>query len=130
MICKKCGKEVKDGEFVCPECGASVAENNVYASSQVDQFGRQEASSAKTLGIVSIITGILGIAIAGWICGGIGLSKSKRWLLTNDTVLLAQAQKAKTLNVIGIVVSTIVFIFYFVIGIMSVIASFAVLGGM
>ena len=130
MICKKCGKEVKDGEIVCPECGASVAENNVFGASQIDFQGRQEVASARTMGIVSIITGILGIALVGWICGGIGLSKSKRWLFTNDTELLTGARKAKKLNVAGIVVSTVVFAIYIVIGILSAIASLSMLGAM
>lgn len=130
MICKKCSTEVKDGELVCPNCGAPVAENNAYGSSQVDVQGRQEISSARTMGIISIITGILGVAIVGWICGGIGLSKSKRWLFTNDTVLLADARKAKKLNVIGVVISTVIFVLYLVIMIMSMAASFAMLGAM
>lgn len=130
MICKKCGNEVKDGQPVCPSCGANVAENNVFGSSQIDMQGRQEVSSARTMGIVSIITGILGVALIGWICGGIGLSKAKRWLFTNDTELLAQAGKAKKLNVAGIVVSTVVFVIYLVIGIMSVAASLTMLGAM
>lgn len=130
MICKKCGNEVKDGEIVCPKCGAAVRENGAYEASYADQQGRNEISSARTLGIVSIITGILGIALAGWICGGIGLSKSKRWMFTNDTFLLAEARKAKKLNVIGLVLSTIVFVVYLVIVIMSIAASFAMLGAM
>lgn len=130
MICRKCGNELKNGELVCPNCGTNVAENNVFASSQIDMQGRQEVSSARTMGIISIITGILGVALIGWICGGIGLSKAKRWLFTNDTVLLADARKAKKLNVAGIVVSTVVFVIYLVIGIMSVAASLTMLGAM
>ena len=130
MICRKCGNELKNGELVCPNCGTNVAENNVFGSSQIDMQGRQEVSSARTMGIISIITGILGVALIGWICGGIGLSKAKRWLFTNDTVLLADARKAKKLNVVGIVVSTVVFVIYLVIGIMSVAASLTMLGAM
>lgn len=126
MICKKCGKEVENGALVCPSCGELPVESNA----QVDMQGRQEAASARTMGIVAIITGILGIALAGWICGGIGLSKAKRCMFTNDPVLLEQAGKAKKLNVAGIVVSTLVFVIYIVIGVMTAAASLALLGGM
>lgn len=126
MICKKCGNEVENGTLVCPSCGESTVESNA----QVDLQGRQEAVSARTMGIVAIITGILGIALAGWICGGIGLSKAKRCMFTNDTVLLEQAGKAKKLNIAGIVISTLVFVIYIVISIMSAVASLALLGGM
>ena len=130
MICKNCKNEVRDGESTCPNCGEPVAESSSFVSPQVDQQGRQEVSSARTMGIVSIITGILGIALVGWICGGIGLSKSKRWLFTNDTALLADARKAKKLNVAGIIVSSVVFVLYLLIGILSALASLTMLGAM
>ena len=126
MICKKCGNEVENGTRICPSCGESTVENNA----QVDQFGRQEVASARTMGIVSIITGILGIALVGWICGGIGLSKAKRYMFTNDALLLEQAGKAKKLNIAGIVISTLVLVICIVIGIMTAAASLALLGGM
>lgn len=128
MFCNKCGTELKSGEIVCPNCGNFVSESNSYVSSQINEQGRLEISSARTLGIVSIITGLLGIALVGWICGGIGLSRAKSWLFTNDTSLLYDARKAKSLNVAGIIISTVVFAIYFIIGIMTAIASFSMLG--
>lgn len=130
MFCNKCGNEVKDGEVICPYCGTLIAQGNSYVSSQISEQGRQEVSSARTLGIVAIITGILGIPLAGWICGGIGLSKAKSWLFTNDTALLYDARKAKNLNVAGIIISTVMFVIYFIIGIMSALATFSLLGAM
>ena len=128
MFCNKCGTELKSGEIVCSNCGNIVSESNSYVSSQINEQGRLEISSARTLGIVSIITGLLGIALVGWICGGIGLSRAKSWLFTNDTSLLYDARKAKSLNVAGIIISTVVFAIYFIIGIMTAIASFSMLG--
>ena len=109
MICRKCGNEVKDGQLVCPNCGTHVAENNVFGSSQIDMQGRQEVSSARTMGIVSIITGILGVALIGWICGGIGLSIANRYLFSNNIQIRASAQEAKKLNKIGLIVSSVIF---------------------
>ena len=128
MFCNKCGNEIKDGEIVCPNCGAFTAENNAYVSAQINEQGRMEVSSARTLGIVAIITGILGIALVGWICGGIGLSRAKGWMFTTDPSLAYDAKKAKNLNVAGIVISTVVFVIYFILVILSSIASLSMLG--
>ena len=119
MFCKKCGHKIKDKEIVCSNCGTFVSESSSYVSSQITQQGRLQIASARTLGIVSIVTGLFGIPLIGWICGGSGLSKAKSWMFTNDTSLLYEARKAKKLNVAGIIVSTIMFFVYFAISLMS-----------
>lgn len=119
MFCKKCGHKINDKEIVCSNCGTFVSESNSYVSSQITQQGRLELASARTLGIVSIVTGLLGIPLIGWICGGSGLSKAKGWLFSNDSSLVYEAGKAKKLNIAGIIVSTIVFIILFALSMMS-----------
>ena len=127
MVCSKCGHKIKDKEIVCSNCGTFVSESSSYVSSQIVQQGRLQIASARTLGIISIITGIIGIPLIGWICGGNGLSKARSWLFTNDTSLLYDAKKARNLNVAGIIVSTITFIIHFVIAIMSMLGPYAIL---
>lgn len=119
MFCKKCGHKIKDKEIVCSNCGTFVSEGTSYVSSQIAQQGRLELASARTLGIVSIVTGLFGIPLIGWICGGSGLSKAKGWMFSNDASLVYEARKAKKLNIIGIIISTIMFFFYFAIAMSS-----------
>lgn len=128
MICKKCGHKINDKEIVCSNCGTFVAESGTYVSSQIAQQGRLQIASARTLGIISIVTGLIGIPLIGWICGGSGLSKARSWLYSNDTSLVYDAKKARNLNVAGIIVSTIAFIIYFVIAITSMLSPYAVIG--
>lgn len=73
MICKKCGKEIKEGNNFCTNCGTAVG-------SHVDDIGtknRNVENSKKTTIIVAIIIAILFMAI-----GSIIIINSK----TNDKV--------------------------------------------
>ena len=74
MFCSKCGKEISDEALICPGCGCPVEnsrEQNCVSSSQMAE--RTEASS---LGLVSVILGIVGIvmglllAFLGYAFGG------------------------------------------------------------
>ncbi len=72
-------------------------------------------STAKTLGIVAIVVGLLCSPLVGWICGGIGLSKAGN----APAYLEDKAKSAKTLCIVGIVCATVSFL----IGIILVIAA-------
>lgn len=82
---------------------------------QAAQFNN-DVSTAKTLGIVAIIAGIF-IPLAGWICGGIGLSKAKHCLAMNPASY--EAQNAKKLNIAGLIVTSVLYaliiLFYIII---------------
>ena len=119
---------MNDKEIVCSNCGMFVSEGSSDVSSRFNQQGRLQISTAKTLGIVSIIIGLLGIPLLGWIFGANGLSKAKSWTYSNDPSLLYEARKAKRLNEAGIAVSTIVFVAYFVILMMLSFAPYAIFG--
>ena len=70
---------------------------------------RKEISTANTLGIVSIIVGLFAMNLIGWICGGIGLSKANRYIYSNDPQIRFAAMQAKKLNVIGLIVTSVMF---------------------
>lgn len=65
MVCPKCGKEIEDGAKQCVACGAQfeIAQPAVQTkeASKVDK----KCKKAKT----SFITAIVGLIIAGIICG-------------------------------------------------------------
>lgn len=82
----------------------------------------QQLSSARTLGIVAIIAAFFSPLIA-WICGGIGSGKANKAILfanqTGNMPLLADAQKAKRLNTIGIVLGACIVLFFVVIAVLG-----------
>lgn len=99
-------------------------QNQPYAQQPMGQYGPQSeiaklASSAKTMGILSLIFGFIS-PLLGWIFGGVAMSKSKK--VTENTMFqpdmdtLNKAKSAKTMAIIGIVVSFL-----------NVIVSFAIL---
>ena len=88
-------------------------------------LAQEEISSARTLGILSIVLGILLSSIAGWICGGIGSSKVDKYLFSNDMQLRLSAQDAKKLNKIGLILTSV----FFALKIIGIIAYFAILFG-
>lgn len=111
MYCSRCGKEIDEKETICPHCGNPL---QVF----YDQYGDEEkikktASDAlfgaRILGILSIVLCFF-LPILGYICGGIGYSRAKDWIYSD---FYEEAKKAKLLNVIGLIVTTLVFLGYF-----------------
>lgn len=84
--CSNCGNELIENSDVCLSCGKILNDNKVEASN---------SNPGKTLGIISLFVWI--VPIAGWIVGGIGLSKSSE-------------STSKTMNIIGIILATIMFV--------------------
>lgn len=84
-----------------------------------ERIAAQNVDTSRTLGILSIILGIILTPLAGWICGGIGLSKANKYLNTFGfgAPESANAQSAKKLNKIGIIISTVLCVLSIIIGI-------------
>ncbi len=73
MYCSNCGNQIDDNAVVCPKCGcATQSDVSVNATDSIPS----DVSTAKTLGLLSIILGIL-IPIVGLICGYIGKGKAE-----------------------------------------------------
>ena len=94
--CAHCGKEIMDEAVICPNCGCST-ENLKTETNK---------TAGNALGWVAIFVGFF-IPLVAWICGGIGLSKA----------IKANNQKGKTLNLIGLIVGSAVFILTIIIAI-------------
>lgn len=120
MFCSKCGNEINDEAVICPNCGCPTQNYNkpqepavqpnyapyyqpVYQQKPITEL----ISSARSLGIISIIVGLF-IPLVGWICGGIGISKANKIYAPPE--FTDDVKSAKTLNLIGLVLSTCVFV--------------------
>ena len=147
MFCKKCGKELLPDAVFCPSCGTRAEERSAFepygqgfeynAAQQQYQYqsgGNQpyevqrDISSAQTFGIVAIIAGALGLCLIGWIFAGLGLSKANRYMLSINPQIQYEAHKAKKLNVIGLVVSSIIFFIMLVACIVMFISALGIMG--
>ncbi|MCB9498845.1 MAG: zinc-ribbon domain-containing protein [Bacillales bacterium] len=69
--CTYCGAEVMEEAVVCPHCGCPLKEGKSVAEDS------KPVDDGHKLGVASIIAGIF-VPLAGWICGGIGLSRAKK----------------------------------------------------
>lgn len=114
MFCSKCGTEINNEAVICPNCGCPTSnfqKANEISQQTIENNFSSVINSSRTFGIIGIILGIF-IPLAGWICGGVGLGKSKEIL--NREPNNREALSAKSLNIGAIVVSTIVFVIAFV----------------
>ena len=106
MFCLQCGKEIENTSVQCPYCGAEVQRTTPTA---------QEKTGSQ--GVLAIVFGALGmllawvIALLGYACGAAGLSMG----------LMALKKKDKIKGVIGIVLSSITFLFSVINSILGVI---------
>ena len=150
MFCNNCGNFAPEGSAVCPYCSSPLGAQNAqgaqpnyqqptyqqptyqqptyqppaYQPPAYQQPAYQptnpEISTAKTLGIVSIITAILCFTLASFICGGIGISKANSVLALNPTDPLAL--EAKKYNKIGLILAGVLTGLYIVVYIFLIIA--------
>ena len=109
MFCTKCGKEIMEEAVICPNCGVKTKNatfinnlNTQPSNYQYFQNQNSDVSMANTFGIISIIVGWF-IPLIGWIFGGLGISRLNSIKEYNEMV-----QKAKSLNTIGLVISSFV----------------------
>lgn len=137
MYCSNCGAFVPEGSEACPNCSQAVNNNeNNYNNTQqssgtyytphqqstqnyyqpndlfiLEQKMKNNLSTANTMGILSIILGLILTPIAGIICGIIGLSKANEVPDFTDNPYIAEEKKSvKRLNILGIVLPTVLWI--------------------
>ena len=70
VYCTTCGTQITAGSF-CTNCGTAAASAPTAAV-------YQPSRPTNTLAIVALVTSLLGIGLAGIICGHIALSQIKR----------------------------------------------------
>ena len=137
-ICTKCGAQIDDNAAFCPVCGNQEnAQQAQYQQPQYQQPQYQQPqyqqpqyqyqyqqpypyqqtdpnlSTAKTLGIIALVTFFLSIPIVPIICGGIGLSKANASLQMNP--YFQEMKTAKTLNLVGLILGIVQVIGFIVI---------------
>lgn len=105
--CAHCGTELLDEAVICPACGCPAQENQV----------QNAEDNSVGLGTASIVSGIF-IPLAGFICGGIGLSRAKKF--SNET--------GKKRCTIGLVVSAVAWVVSMVINMLYMSDLLALLG--
>ena len=66
MFCRKCGKELRDGENVCPQCGEPVsgASRQIHTHTATYPPAGNNVSTKKVMGTIAIIS-LLIIAVLG-----------------------------------------------------------------
>jgi RNA polymerase subunit RPABC4/transcription elongation factor Spt4 len=109
-FCQNCGAQIVDGTSqFCPNCGAPIAQqqfNGVVVDNEVVSKGNQ----AKTLGIVALVCSFF-IPLVAWICGGIGLSNSKKaYIATGDE----RYKKYKNMCITAIIIGVVVWVLSFI----------------
>lgn len=120
MVCKVCSAQIADPTAAfCPNCGAPL---NIADEAQVGGTGRfyspqeqgdiiKKGNSAMSLGIVAIVLGLISPLVA-WICGGIGLARSKTaYKMTGDE----RYKKSKGVCLAGIIVGSVIFVLSFIV---------------
>ena len=107
--CSRCGAECEDNASFCSICGEKLPESGFRPTNQTNNsnsvsgrnfnndYQENTNDSSKTLGILAIVFGIIGINLIGLILGLVGLSRANK---SNDS-------QSRTLNIIGIAISSI-----------------------
>ncbi len=86
----------------------SYYQNNPQAF--VEQEINKSLSSARTLGILAIVLGLLMSPIVGIICGAVGISKVNDIInMTNSPIIEEEKKKVKKLNKIGIIIPLVIY---------------------
>lgn len=127
--CVNCGSFIPDGVSICPYCAALQNQNyynpaaaapqanygfDAYAQSQY-YTASKDVSTAKALGIVAIVCSVVSsFVLAGLICGIIGMHKANSVMTyaqqSANMGLYNDAKSAKTLNLIGLIISIAVMV--------------------
>lgn len=77
MICKKCNQQYDDAARVCPHCGMQKETGASYYSTQQPNmqqttYDKPADPNAKTMAIISLVCGIVGIVLA-WLVPIVGI---------------------------------------------------------
>jgi len=111
MICKNCGTDVAEGFAYCTNCGAQLEASQPAAAVSEPAVRQTAEDPGKTLGIVSLILGILSLvsggfpaaSVVGIILGNMAKKKSAEAGFANGS-----ANIGVILSIIGLVVFVIV----------------------
>ncbi len=104
-----------EGSYYNPQPSSSQSyyqyDNQVKQEQMIEQGYKDKLSTANTLGILSIILGIIFSPIVGIICGAIGISKVNEVPdFAPYTPLAQEKARCKKLNVLGIVIPVVLWV--------------------
>jgi len=108
MFCKYCGKKMTKNDKYCASCGKSTIEEEIKPIN-VNELGKGRAIASLVIGIISVIfAGFIPLPIIGLILG-----YSYKGKCTEKTAGII-------LNIIGIILSVIIFVFFVIFGIVVI----------
>jgi len=133
MYCKNCGAEIADGSTFCTQCGAPVQQEQPQAQPQPQPVYTAEPAVQAPEGKPILILGILSIALnsipyVGWIggliCAIICANKVKAYLAAGGQ-LTGVAKVGKILGTVGLIISIVMAVVWFVVIVGLIIAAAA-----
>ena len=95
MICKNCGKEIKEGSAFCPECGAKAESNASAQANQIDVGAFQSAmtNSGETVAVKKkskkkwLVIGIIVLVIIVIACAVGGSNENNKGTSGNSVIV-------------------------------------------
>ena len=121
MFCPKCGSQIEENATVCPTCGHQVVpfnsstpggSRNVYSS-----IDNGQSVTAIILGAIGLIAAWL-IALAGYILGGIALTKALKVL---------KYDKSSPKAIVGLILAIVTLVFSLVNSVLGILIQFGVI---
>ena len=117
MFCSKCGQQNDDNATTCVKCGATLKQKAQNIATEQEQpkvtpvqpaevNQTQPTNKTSSSAIGSLITGIIGLFIAGIILGCVGISLA----LNAFREIKTKQVKGKGMAIAGLIVSIIAFV--------------------
>lgn len=121
MFCPKCGSQIEDNATVCPNCGHQVDSfNSSTPSGSRDVYSSVDNGQSVTaiiLGAIGLIAAWL-IALAGYILGGIALTKALKVL---------KYDKSSPKAIVGLILAIVTLVFSLVNSVLGILIQFGVI---
>lgn len=95
MVCKKCGKENKDGALFCTGCGSKFDDNNSVKIELKENKSLTNKSSKKGLKIFIVASIVVLIGIVIFLCFFMGKSKNNKSSIFSDDGLIKVEKNEK-----------------------------------
>lgn len=121
MFCPKCGSKIRPDTTVCPTCGHQIdssnsstpsGSRNVYA-----QADNRQSVTAIILGAIGIFAAWL-IALAGYILGGIALTKALNVL---------KYDRSSPKAIVGLILAIVTLVFSLINSVLGILIQFGVI---